>query len=318
MRVVVLSGGVGGAKLVDGMARALPSGNVTAIVNTGDDFDLFGLHVSPDLDTVCYTLAGMSNPDTGWGRKDETWHVLGMLREMGAPTWFALGDRDLATHLDRTRLLGEGRTLSEVTRGFCADWGVKARVLPMSDDPVHTLIVTREMGTLPFQEYFVKYHFRPSVTGMRFVGLSRARPAPGVIQAILQADLVLFAPSNPFVSLDPILGVRGVRQALTSKLVVAVSPIVGGEALKGPAAKMFRELGQDPSPVAVLEHYRRLVSVFVLDEHDVELSDAISRWGVVPLVTDTIMKTAEDRLRLAGFILQSMGQLRLPNPVAYL
>lgn len=318
MRVTVLSGGVGGAKLVDGMARTLPPANVTAIVNTGDDFDHFGLHISPDLDTVCYTLAGMSNPDTGWGRKDETWHVLDILREMGAPTWFALGDNDLATHLERTRLLGEGRTLSEVTRTFCAQWGVKARVLPMSDDPVHTLVTTREMGTLPFQEYFVKHHFQPSVARVRFAGLSRARPAPGVIQAILQADFVLFAPSNPFVSLDPILALRGVRQALMSKLVVAVSPIVGGEALKGPAAKMFRELGQDPSPVAVLEHYRRLVSVFVLDERDAELSDSISRWGVLPLVTDTVMKTAESRLRLAGFILDSLEQLRLPNPVARL
>lgn len=318
MRVVILSGGVGGAKLVDGMARILAPDGLTAIVNTGDDFEHFGLHISPDLDTVCYTLARMSNPDTGWGQKNETWHVLDTLGEMGAPTWFALGDKDLATHLERTRLLSEGRTLSQVTGEFCARWHIAPKVLPMSDDPVHTLVVTREMGTLPFQEYFVKYHFQPSVTGVRFAGLSRARPAPDLIEAILEADFVLLAPSNPFVSIDPILGVRGVRTALMSKLIVAVSPIVGAEALKGPAAKMFRELGQVPSPLAVLEHYRSLVSVFVLDEQDRDLRDSISRMGVVPWVTNTIMRTAEERQQLADFILHSMEQLRLPNPAARL
>ncbi|MBE3117592.1 MAG: 2-phospho-L-lactate transferase, partial [Candidatus Atribacteria bacterium] len=207
MKIVALAGGVGGAKLADGLAQLLPPENLTIVVNTGDDFEHLGLYISPDLDTVCYTLAGLVNPETGWGRREETFHVLENLQKLGGPDWFHLGDRDLATHIERTRRLREGQPLSQITRDFCHAWGVRQPVLPMSDQPVRTMLDTTEDGELAFQEYFVHRKCEPKVKGFRFAGIEMARPAPGVLEMIEQADAVVVCPSNPWVSIDPILAV---------------------------------------------------------------------------------------------------------------
>ncbi len=311
MKVVALAGGVGGAKLADGLARCLSPQDLTIVVNTGDDFVHFGLKICPDLDTVCYTLAGLANPETGWGRAGETWHTLNALEALGAPTWFQLGDQDLATHLERTRRLAEGETLSEVTQFFCQRWGIQHRVLPMSDDVVQTVVET-DLGDLSFQEYFVKYRFEPSVRGFRFEGATQATAAPGVLEAITSSEIVIFCPSNPWVSIDPILAVSGVRQALLRAKVIAVSPIVGGKALKGPAAKMFAEIGIPPSVQAVALHYGSLLSGFVFDRLDAAEELEIRSVGVRTLVTDTVMKNPADRQRLATEILTFAQQELLP------
>jgi len=301
--VVALAGGVGGAKLADGLARCLPAQSLTIVVNTGDDFEHLGLRICPDLDTVCYTLAGLANPETGWGRKDETWTVLESLRELGGPDWFRLGDRDLGTHLERTRRLKEGQPLSQITRDFCRAWGLNLTVLPVSDDELATRVYTND-GELPFQEYFVRRQCRPQVKGFRFQGASEARPAPGVVESIRGADLVVICPSNPWVSIDPIFAVPGVEAAVRARPVVAVSPIIGGQTVKGPAAKMYAELGVQPSAVAVARHYRSLLSGFVLDQIDADQAPEVERLGVSPLVTDILMKKPGDRQRLAGEVLQ--------------
>jgi LPPG:FO 2-phospho-L-lactate transferase len=299
MKVAALAGGVGGAKLADGLARAMPPEDLTIIVNTGDDFDHLGLRISPDLDTVCYMLAGIQNPNTGWGRANESWQVFEELERLGGPTWFRLGDRDLATHLERTRRLAAGQALSEVTAEFCQTWGIKPTILPMSDDPIPTIVITAE-GELGFQEYFVARGCQPVVSGFRFEGVEAARPAPGVLQAVEECDLVIFCPSNPWVSIEPILAVPGVRQTLKGKPVIAVSPIIGGKALKGPAAKMYAELGITPSAMAVADHYQELLSGFVLDEIDTILTESLD---IRTLITDTIMNEEEDRKRLGEEVL---------------
>ncbi len=304
-RIVVLAGGVGGAKLVDGLAQVLPADSLTVIVNTGDDFEHLGLSISPDVDTVCYTLAGLANPETGWGRADETWHALESVRQLGGPDWFALGDRDLGTHLERTRRLRAGEPLSRITRDFCRAWGVAVTVLPMSDQPVRTIVET-DQGDLPFQEYFVHRRCAPRVRGFRFEGAATATPAPGVIESLRAADAVVFAPSNPWVSIAPILAVPGVEAAVRARPVAAVSPIVGGRALKGPAAKMFAELGIQPSALAVAERYAGLVSLFVLDRLDAAQEPAIRALGMHTLVTDTVMHTRADRQRLAREVLNAL------------
>lgn len=305
MKVVALAGGVGGAKLADGLARCLEAPDLTIVVNTGDDFDHFGLHICPDLDTVCYTLAGLANPLTGWGRQGETWNALEELKRLGAPSWFQLGDRDLATHLERTRRLQQGETLSEITQDFCRRWGVEPLVLPMSDEAVRTIVLTEE-GELPFQEYFVRYRFRPAVRDFRFAGAETALAAKGVLKAIESADVVILCPSNPFVSLDPILAVHGVREAVMKRPVIAVSPIVAGEALKGPAAKMFHELGIPPSPAAVARHYLGFLRGMVLDVLDAEYVSEIEGMGVRPFVTQTVMTSIEDRRKVAESILRAV------------
>ncbi|HLF88511.1 MAG TPA: 2-phospho-L-lactate transferase, partial [Anaerolineales bacterium] len=254
MKVVALAGGVGGAKLADGLAQILPPKNLTVIVNTGDDFEHFGLKICPDLDTVCYTLAGMANPVTGWGLAGETWNALEAIGTLGGSGWFRLGDRDLGTHLERTRRLRSGQSLSQITRDFCRAWGVQPVVLPMSDDPVPTIVQTDE-GELAFQEYFVRRQCHPRVRGFHFEGVQHARAAPGMLEVIEGADLIVICPSNPWVSVDPILAIPGVREALTPSpspstrggRIVAVSPIIAGQAVKGPAAKMYAELGVEPS-----------------------------------------------------------------------
>lgn len=313
MKVVALAGGVGGAKLADGLAQILTPERLTIIVNTGDDFEHLGLRICPDLDTVCYSLAGLANPVTGWGRSGETWGALKSLAELGGPTWFRLGDRDLGTHLERTRLLRSGYRLSEITLRFCQAWGIGARIIPMSDDPIPTCVNTDE-GDLSFQDYFVRRQCRPRVKGFHFNGVEKAEPAPGILEAIQESELLVICPSNPWVSIDPILAVPGIKLALIDALVkkkpvVAVSPIVGGEAIKGPAAKMYSELGFHPSVLAVANHYGAqinggLLSGLVMDQFDRDLVDSIAALGILPLVTDTIMRTTTDRQRLAASVLE--------------
>jgi LPPG:FO 2-phospho-L-lactate transferase len=304
MKVVALAGGVGGAKLADGLAQVLGVGELTVVVNTGDDFTHLGLYICPDLDTVCYTLAGLANPVTGWGRAYETWQVMQSIQILGGPAWFNLGDQDLGTHLERTRRLQAGQSLSQVTRDFCRAWGVNVTVLPMSDERVATIVITAEDGELPFQEYFVHRQCQPMVKGFRFEGIRQARPAPGVIEAIRAADVVIFCPSNPWVSIDPILGVPGVRQAVAARPVAAVSPLIKGAAVKGPAAKMYRELGSEPSALAVANHYRGLLKGFILDTSDQSQAEAIAQWGIMPYMTDILMRSLADRRRLADEVIK--------------
>lgn len=304
MKVVTFAGGVGGAKMADGLAQVLPKKELTVVVNTGDDFEHFGLTICPDLDTVCYTLAGLANPETGWGRVGDTENALKSVGVLGGPTWFWLGDRDLGTHLERTRRLQAGEPLSVITADFCRRWGVDAALLPMSDQTVRTIVETGE-GELPFQEYFVARACEPRVRGFRFQGAEAAQPAPGVLEAIKTADAVIFCPSNPWVSIAPILSVPGIRAAVETKPVIAVSPIIGGKAVKGPAAKMFSELGIEPSALAVAQHYGKLLRGFLLDNRDAAQSSAIEALGIMPLVTDTLMQDRADRARLAKEVLAS-------------
>jgi LPPG:FO 2-phospho-L-lactate transferase len=303
LRLVALAGGVGGAKLVHGLARLEGVEELTVVVNTGDDFIHLGLRICPDLDTVTYTLAGLANPETGWGRADETWSFIAALQELNGPTWFRLGDRDLATHVFRTHRLMEGHELSAVTEEICESYGIQARLLPMTDDTVNTIVQTAK-GDLPFQEYFVARACQPVVQGFRFDGVETAQPAPGVLESIYNADAVILSPSNPWVSLDPILAIPGIRDALMSKTVIGISPIIKGRALKGPAGKMFQELGIEPSATAVAQHYQDLLTCFVLDIKDKDLAGEISEFGISVKITDTMMTSDEKRIALAEEILE--------------
>jgi LPPG:FO 2-phospho-L-lactate transferase len=308
LKVVALAGGVGGARLADGLAQVLPPTKLTVIVNTGDDFEHLGLRISPDLDTVCYTLAGLANPSTGWGRSGETWTVIEALETLGGPSWFRLGDRDLATHLERTRRLHEGQPLSQITGDFCAIWGVGPRVLPMSDDPVATQVFTPQ-GMLLFQDYFVRQRCEPQVSGFHFQGIEKARPAPGVIEAFELADVVVICPSNPWVSIDPILKVPGIREAVGRRPVFSVSPIIAGQAVKGPAAKMYMELGVQPSAKAVALHYGPrasggLLTGFVMDTRDADQAGTLIALDIDVLTTETLIIDASARRNLAEDVLK--------------
>lgn len=307
MNVVALAGGVGGAKLCQGLARILPASDLTIIVNTADDFEHLGLRISPDLDTVCYTLAGLSNARTGWGRKNESWHALESASTLGAPTWFRLGDRDLGTHLERTRRLRAGEPLSRLVHDFCEAWGVTQSVLPMTDDWVSTIVET-DRGDLAFQEYFVREAFQPVMKGLRFQGGDTARPAPGVLEALSRADRIVICPSNPWVSIGPILAIPGIRSSIEPLKAAAVSPIIGGRAVRGPAAKMYSEMGILPSALAVAKHYQDVIRRFVLDTQDAALADGVRRLGMDVLVADTLMEAPRDRLRLARCVLDFIGK----------
>jgi LPPG:FO 2-phospho-L-lactate transferase len=306
MKVVALAGGVGGAKLAHGLTLVLPADSLTVVVNTGDDFEHLGFHISPDVDTVMYTLAGLANPETGWGLAGETWSFLEALGRLGGETWFRLGDRDLATHVARGRRLKAGQTLTEVTQALCAALGVGPAVLPMSDERLRTLVQTDE-GVLGFQEYFVRRQCRPRVAGFVFEGVDHAQPTPQVVQALAAADLIIFCPSNPFVSLGPILALSGVKDLVRARLALAVSPIVGGQALKGPAGKMLAELGLESSAVAVARYYAGLLQGFVLDTLDASLSAELRGQGLRVLVTDTIMRSEAGRAHLAQQVLDFAG-----------
>jgi LPPG:FO 2-phospho-L-lactate transferase len=304
-RVTLLSGGVGGAKLAVGFATALPPENLTVIANTGDDFVHLGLKICPDLDTLTYTLAGIVNPDTGWGRRDETWTFMDALRGLGGETWFRLGDGDLALHVERTRRLAAGESLSTVARGVCARLGVKSLIVPMSDDVVSTLVRTSE-GELAFQDYFVRRQAMPRLLAVRFAGADGARPAPAALDALREAGAIVLAPSNPFLSIDPILAVPGVRAAIAASAaaVVAVSPIVAGKALKGPTGKIMAERGLAPGPAAIAQHYAGLLDGLVVDDLDLRQAPEIRALGIAVATTQTVMRCGDDKVALARFTLQ--------------
>jgi len=302
MKIVALAGGVGGAKLAHGLAQNLKPEELTVIVNTGDDFEHYGLYICPDLDTVCYTLAGLANPETGWGRVNETWSVMQNTTRLGGPDWFNLGDQDLGTHLERTRRLKEGDRLSQITKDFCKAWRIEHAVLPMSDQPVRTIVETEE-GVLAFQEYFVHRRCEPQVKGFRFEGADFAEPALGVKEALQSADAVIFCPSNPWVSIDPILRVL----PKIEKPVYAISPIIGGQTVKGPAAKMYGELGIEPSAFAVASHYRDLLTGFIFDQIDMQLIENVKSLDIQTYVTNTLMTSHDDRKRLAAEVLDFIG-----------
>jgi LPPG:FO 2-phospho-L-lactate transferase len=307
VKIAALAGGVGGAKMVDGLARNVAPGELTVIVNTGDDFEHFGLHISPDLDTVCYTLAGMANPRTGWGRRGETWNALHGIERLGGPAWFRLGDHDLSTHLERTRRLQRGEPLSSIMGEFCAAWGIQSKVLPMTDAPVRTM-VRSDRGELAFQEYFVQMQCEARVSGFEFRGAQDAAPAPGALESLEQAEGIVICPSNPWVSIGPILSITALQTAMARGKTVAISPIVGGKAIRGPAAKMYAELGIEPSAVAVARHYRQHIAAFVLDSVDRHLEAEIKDMGLRTLVTNTVMRTVEDRRRLASEVLDLLKE----------
>jgi len=305
-RYVVLSGGVGGAKFALGLSRVLRPDQLTIIANTGDDFTHLGLAISPDLDTLMYTLAGVVNEETGWGYRDETWSCMAGLAALGTETWFRLGDRDLATHLLRTRLLAGGQTLTAVTRHLCMQLGVAVNLLPMSDAPVHTMIDS-DAGTLDFQDYFVRRRAEPRVTAIRYEGALRAPPAAALASLLTDPDLaaIFISPSNPWLSIDPILAIPSLAAALRSSTapVIAISPIVGGRALKGPTAKIMAELGLPVSAGSVARHYRDLLDGFILDDADRAEADALIADGLAVGATGTVMNTIDDRIRLAKFAL---------------
>lgn len=305
-RCLALSGGVGGAKLALGLAHAMDPRQLTIAANTGDDFEHFGLLICPDIDTVTYTLAGIANPETGWGRADEGWRFMDAMEALGGETWFRLGDRDLATHAERTRRLASGESLSRITADFAARLGIAARIVPMSDEPVRTVVETPD-GPLPFQRYFVRERCAPAVTGFRFEGAEDARPAPALAAALAggRIECIVICPSNPFISIDPILAIPGLRRALCDHPapVVAVSPIVGGRALKGPTAKMMTELSLDTDTEAIARYYGDLLDGFVIDGGDADRAGAVRALGVETLVTETVMQSLDDRIVLARAVL---------------
>lgn len=309
MKVVVLAGGFGGARMAHGFELLGDQVSMSVIVNTADDLELHGLLVSPDLDTIMYTLAGLANDATGWGVRDETWSAAEMLERYGAPTWFKLGDRDLATHLLRTQAVRAGDRLTDVEATLASTLGIRAKLLPMSDSSIRTSVRTAD-GWLEFQEYFVRRHHADEALELRFSGAGDARPTPEVAAAIATAELIVIAPSNPFVSIGPILAVPGLLARLleASAPVVAVSPIVGGAAVRGPAADMMRSLGNQPGTAAgVAAHYhatyRGLVDVLVFDNADAAESDTIARTGMRPLVTNTLIASPDARRELAQELL---------------
>ncbi len=309
IKVVALAGGVGGAKLAHGLAQLLPPEQLSIIVNTGDDFEHLGLTICPDVDTVLYNLAEVNNPAFGWGRTAETFHVLEETKRLGHDAWFMLGDKDIALHLLRRQMLDAGMTLTGVTLELARRLGVAHPVLPMSDQPVRTMILTPE-GELPFQEYFVHRRTEPAMLGMRLAGLEEARASDAALAALDEADAVVFCPSNPFVSIGPILALPGVRKRIAQTPTLAVSPIIGGRALKGPAAKMMAEQGLEVSAAGVARHYAGLVDGFVLDEADAGLADAVRALGLTPFVTDSVMRDKAGRRRLAEKVLAFALSLR--------
>ena len=307
--IVALAGGVGGAKLAQGLYGVVPPTELIVVVNTADDFTHFGLHISPDLDTVMYTLAGVANPVTGWGIAGDTFETMAMLGRYGKDEWFRLGDRDLATHITRTEALRGGRSLTEITAELAAALGVNARVLPMCDEPVATYVDTPD-GRLEFQDYFVRRHQRDTVLGISFDGVERAILPLSTGHALEHAELIVFCPSNPFVSIGPILAVPGLRDALGQGAVprIAVSPIVGGQALKGPAAQMLESLGHEVSPVGVARLYDGLIDAMVIDQQDAACAPELEDLGLAVLVAQTIMGDRRDRERLAGEIVNFSRQ----------
>ncbi len=307
--IAALAGGVGAARLLRGMATVVPPSEIYAIVNTGDDTVLHGLHICPDIDTVTYTLAGAVNLETGWGLQGDTWHAMAALDRFGGETWFRLGDNDLATHLYRTQRLSLGASLATVTAELASAWKIPTRVLPMSDDPVRTRLTLASGDDVAFQHYFVKLRHSVPVRSVRFEGADVARPSPGVVDSIESAHTVVLCPSNPIVSIGPILALPGIEKALTARRedAVAISPIVAGAALKGPADRLLAELGHEVSVVGVARLYAPLVSTLVIDEADSSLAAAVEAEGVRCVVTETVMSTPARASHLAASVLRAMG-----------
>ena len=299
MKVIAFAGGVGGAKLVNGLMKILPPSDFSVIVNTGDDFIFSGLHISPDIDSVLYTCAGINNPQTGWGLRDETWNVMNALEMIGHPTWFHIGDKDMATHMERTRLLSLGHPLSEVTAIMAEKLQILHRVFPMSDMPVQTILDTYELGKIPFQEYFVKYQCEPSIRDMIFEGIDTAVLPKPAWKDLIESELVIFAPSNPFVSIKPILAIPGIMDILREKKVIAVSPLIGGKTIKGPAAKMMKELGYVPGSAAIARFYTGIINGLIIDNKDSSDTDEISLCGIIPFVDDIFMPDTARQVELA-------------------
>jgi LPPG:FO 2-phospho-L-lactate transferase len=308
--ITVLAGGVGAAKFLDGLATVVPPAEITVIANTGDDATFHGLHISPDIDTVLYTLSGLVDRERGWGVAGDTFQCLEALKRLGAEdTWFQLGDRDLATHLLRTQRVGEGAPLSQVIQELCAALHIDSRILPMTNALAPTRLRTPE-GTLPFQEYFVKLGQRPEVLAVDLSEAQASNPAPGVLQAITEAEAIILTPSNPIISIGPILAVPGIRDALrqTPAPVAAISPIIGGKALKGPADRMLKSLGMESSATSVAELYRDIVDLFVIDLEDAGLREEIAHKGLRVLVTQTVMSSSDARRELARAVIAALGQ----------
>lgn len=303
--ITALAGGVGAARFLTGLVRLVREEDLSVIANTGDDIELFGLHISPDVDIVAYTLAGIVDEGKGWGIRGDTFQCLEMLNKHGSDTWFGLGDRDLATHIYRTDRLKQGFTLSQITDEISQVLGLKVKILPMTNDKFETRITTRE-GSMHFEEYFVKKQAKDEVLGIEFVGRATAKPSPGVLDAIFDAETVVVCPSNPIVSIGTILAVDGVRDALkrTSANVVAVSPIVAGAPIKGPADKLLRGLGLEVSAYGVAEFYSDFLDTFVIDVKDAGEKDRIERLGIKVKVTNTVMKSLEDKVELAKIVLK--------------
>jgi LPPG:FO 2-phospho-L-lactate transferase len=303
---VALAGGVGAARFLTGLAKLVREEDLSVIVNTGDDIELFGLHISPDLDIVTYTLAGIVDEAKGWGVTGDTFQCLEMLKNLGLDTWFNLGDRDLATHLYRTNRLKQGAMLSQITDEVCSTLGVKVKILPMTNDGFETRVTTRE-GSMHFEEYFVRRHCKDEVLGVEFVGISTAKPSPGVLDAISDAETVVVCPSNPIVSIGTILAVDGIKGALkrTSAHVVGVSPIVAGLPIKGPADKMLRALGMEVSVFGVAKFYSDFLDTFIIDLKDAGEKSRIETLGINVKVTNTVMKSLGDKIALAKAVLES-------------
>jgi LPPG:FO 2-phospho-L-lactate transferase len=305
--ITALAGGVGAARLLRGLVRVVAPDQITAVVNTGDDTELHGLHISPDLDTVTYTLAGLNDDERGWGLAGETWSAMDSLERLGGETWFRLGDHDLATHLFRTQRLSEGATLSQVTAEITESLGVSVRLLPMSDDPVRTRLTLVDGPEVSFQEYFVGHRHAVAIESLRFAGAQSARPGPGVLDAIAEAEVVVVCPSNPIVSIGPLLAVPGIADALMARRaqVVAVSPIVAGAALKGPADRLMAELGHEPTVVGVAGVYADFVGTLVVDDADAALAEAVEACGVRCVVAPTIMHSPEHAASLGSVLLDA-------------
>ncbi|MCS6803611.1 MAG: 2-phospho-L-lactate transferase [Acidobacteriota bacterium] len=308
--ITILAGGTGAAKFIRGLVECVPQEEITIIGNTGDDVIVWGLHVSPDLDTIMYLLTGLLDEERGWGIRDDSFACLQAMQQFDEITWFQLGDRDLATHIERTCLLRQGLTLSEVTSRLCQALGVKARILPMSEERVETRIHTPN-GILSFQEFFVRDRWAANVTAVDYHGSEQAHPAPGVLEAIYATDAIIIAPSNPITSIGPILAVNGIRQALFETLVpvVAISPIVGGRAVSGPAGKLMAAFDYDVSAIGVARMYRDFLDALVIDEQDADLTPTIERLGARVVCANTIMQTLSDKVSLARTVLACLNEL---------
>ncbi|HTQ85650.1 MAG TPA: 2-phospho-L-lactate transferase [Candidatus Solibacter sp.] len=310
MKITALAGGVGASKLLLGLARVMDPRDLTIIVNTGDDIVLHGLYICPDIDIVTYTLAGSVNPEAGWGLAGDTFHTLKALARYSGAQWFNLGDRDLATHIRRTELLAHGRSLAQITDAIRRDWGVPCQILPMCDHPVPTTMLT-DLGEMHFQEYLVQHRAEPSILDIRFEGIESARPAPGVLEAVWEADAILLCPSNPLISIGPILAVPGVREALWERRgrSVAVSPLVGGKSLKGPSDKMLSECLIDPSVCGIALLYEDVACALVIDPADSPLCPDIIERGMRPILLPSVMRTDADKDRLARGVLATFNEI---------